>query len=103
MRNVSRRTNEISLITFGALLAMGAQIHSATAADKWLACTGTVTAIEEKGTKTDPSSRVIAYNDELKALYQWQEQKKALNLIPSASFTGDRIKWGKPNALGYSS
>lgn len=101
MKNV-RRNRQIIQVTFGVGLALAAQTHVAAAGDKWLACKGTLTATELTGTKTEPSERVLAYNDEMKTLHQWQDKKKTFSFIPTVSYTPEQITWGKPNALGFS-
>lgn len=102
MKNADRRNRQIFQVTFGVGLALAMQTHIAAAGDKWLACKGTVTAVEQTGTTTDLSERVLAYNDELKTLHQWQDKKKAFSFIPTVTYTPEQITWGKPNALGFS-
>jgi len=91
----TERSNDAVAMTFGVLLALGAQIHAAEAAEKWLACAGTLTTVEQSDAKTEPSERVLAYNDEYKALFQWQQNRKALSLIPTVSYNSEQIDWGK--------
>jgi len=102
MRNSIRCNRQIFVVAFGFALALVGQTPMAAAADKWLACAGTVTAIEQKVTKTDPSERVLVYNDDLKMLYQWQDKRKALSVIPTLSYTPEQIIWGQPKVIGFS-
>ena len=93
MRTNSRVVNQIAATTFGVMLALLGQ-SQAHAADAWLACKGTVTMMSKAETKSEPSERVLVYDDQTKNLYQWSEQKKTLSIMPTTSYSGREIRWG---------
>jgi len=74
---------------------LAAPSSSALAADSWLTCKGNMTKLSAKDPTpvTSFSERVLAFNDELKRLYQYSPQRKTLDPMPMDSYSSDKITW----------
>lgn len=78
-----------------AILGMAASLQPALAAESWLACKGTLTTTPYRaaaGTNAE-SSRVLVADDTARQLFQWQEARKTLSLIPTQTYTAATIAW----------
>jgi hypothetical protein len=75
--------------------------HGAAASDTsdtWLACSGSVLSVDTSGDKpvrtTESSQRVLVLDDAKNNLYQYSEDKNALSVILTQSYTPAKITWG---------
>jgi len=90
-------TNTSLFIVTGLIAVLAVPSSGALAAESWLTCRGSVTTLPA----TDPaqpvtaaSQRVLAFNDEFKRLYQYSPDRKSLDIMPTATYTSDKISWG---------
>lgn len=80
-----------------AAVAFSGTAGSAFAADTWLACNGNVVTIPSGAkapSSTEPSDRVLAFNDENSRLYEWSDKRKSLDPVPTLSYAPGKITWG---------
>lgn len=76
-----------------AALAL-ASAAPAMAADAWIACNGTMTSTPDKTAgETQPSQRVLVYDDAARQLYQYSEKRQTLDVMPTKSYDAGKITW----------
>lgn len=82
------------------VVALGSR--SAFAGNVWMACTGNVTSVTDGATKTEPSQRIVAYDDATQQLYQYSDKRKVLDPVAVSSYAPGKITWGNDqlNASG---
>ena len=70
-----------------------AQAQLAHAAENWVACRGTVTTVDKASTKTEPAEHIYVLDDRIRQFYQWSGERKLLSIIPTTSYSDDKILW----------
>lgn len=86
----------MKILFASAVLAASFYAAGAHAADTWLACKGTMTVTPNGAkapTSSEPSERVLSYDDDIKRIYQWLEPKKQLSPLPEKIYTDKEITW----------
>jgi hypothetical protein len=89
-------------IPMAALASFTVLASPALAAERWVACEGTVATTVTKDGKTEttnaPATDVYAYNDASKALFKYSDKRNTLDPVFVTGFDDKAIKWANAGA-----